>query len=228
MRIEVERLIKQAERDLENARKTLDIEAYELAAFVCQQAVEKHLKAAWMVRKREAPAHALADRVGGRTRRAGRGAQASGIPQSRLHHRAVSRRGERRALRDLRSPDCGSQGGRGRGGVSVAQAVDERIARFRREVLPRLVQRYRPARVLVFGSRARGEALKDSDLDVLIVAEAFRGVRWLDRPVRVAEDCDIRFGVELLCYTPDEYERKLGELGIVRTASEEGLELLTV
>lgn len=110
----------------------------------------------------------------------------------------------------------------------MAQAVDERIARFRREALPRLVRRYRPARVLVFGSRARGEALKDSDLDVLIVAEAFRGVRWLDRPVRVAEDCDIRFGVELLCYTPDEYERKLGELGIVRTASEEGLELLTV
>ncbi len=110
----------------------------------------------------------------------------------------------------------------------MAQAVDERIARFRREVLPRLVQRYRPARVLVFGSRARGEALKDSDLDVLIVAEAFRSVRWLDRPVRVTEDCDIRFGVELLCYTPDEYERKLGELGIVRTASEEGLELLTV
>lgn len=109
----------------------------------------------------------------------------------------------------------------------MAQAVDERIARFRREVLPRLVQRYRPTKVLAFGSRVRGDALKDSDLDLLIVSEAFRGVRWLDRPVRVAEDCDIRLGVELLCYTPDEYARKLQELGIVRTASEEGLELLS-
>jgi predicted nucleotidyltransferase len=111
----------------------------------------------------------------------------------------------------------------------MAQAIDadEKVARFRSEVLPRLVARYQPIRVLVFGSRARGEALKDSDLDVLIVAEAFGGIRWLDRPVRVAEDCDIRFGVELLCYTPDEYQRKLGELGIVRTATDEGRELLT-
>ena len=111
----------------------------------------------------------------------------------------------------------------------MAQAIDadEKVARFRREVLPRLVVRYNPSRVLVFGSRARGDALKDSDLDVLIVAEAFGSIRWLDRPVRVAEDCDIRFGVELLCYTPDEYRRKLGELGIVRTATDEGMELLT-
>lgn len=54
MRIEAARLIKQAERDLENARKSLAAEAYELAAFVCHQAVEKYLKAAWMVTKNEA------------------------------------------------------------------------------------------------------------------------------------------------------------------------------
>jgi len=111
----------------------------------------------------------------------------------------------------------------------MAHAVDqdEKVARFRREVLPRLIERYRPAHVILFGSRARGDALKDSDLDVLVVSDAFADVRWLDRMFRVYQDCDIRMGVELLCYTPDEYQRKLGELGIVRTASEEGLELLT-
>jgi HEPN domain-containing protein len=70
MRVEVERLIKQAERDLENARKTLGVDAYELASFVCHQAVEKYLKAAWMVAKKEpAPrTHSLtelADGLGG-------------------------------------------------------------------------------------------------------------------------------------------------------------------
>ena len=54
MRVEVERLIKQAERDLDNARKNLRAEVYELAAFMCHQAVEKYLKAAWVVVKREA------------------------------------------------------------------------------------------------------------------------------------------------------------------------------
>lgn len=109
----------------------------------------------------------------------------------------------------------------------MAQAVDERIERFRRDALPRLVERFRPSRVLAFGSRVRGEALKDSDLDLLIVSEAFQDVHWLDRAVRVVEECNIRLGVELLCYTPEEYQRKLSELGIVRTATDEGMELLT-
>lgn len=55
MRQEVERSIKQAERDLENARKNVEIEAYELASFMSQQAVEKFLKAAWMEVRGEAP-----------------------------------------------------------------------------------------------------------------------------------------------------------------------------
>ncbi|MGH2610988.1 MAG: nucleotidyltransferase domain-containing protein [Tepidiformaceae bacterium] len=110
----------------------------------------------------------------------------------------------------------------------MAQAIDadERVARFKHEVLPRLVASFRPSTVLVFGSRARGEALKDSDLDVLVVADAFGGIKWPERAARVYRDCDIRFGVELLCYTPEEYARKREELGIVRTAVAEGVELL--
>jgi hypothetical protein len=44
MRTEAERLIKQAERDLINAKKNVEIEAYEVAAFLAEQAVEKFLK----------------------------------------------------------------------------------------------------------------------------------------------------------------------------------------
>lgn len=57
MRIEAQRLIKQAERDLENARKNIGIEAYEVAAFLAEQAVEKYLKAYWMIKKKEAAPH---------------------------------------------------------------------------------------------------------------------------------------------------------------------------
>lgn len=109
----------------------------------------------------------------------------------------------------------------------MAQAVDERVERFRRDYLPRLVEKFRPAKVLVFGSRARGDALRHSDLDLLVVSDAFAGVRWLERSVRVLEQVPVRFGVELLCYTPEEYARKVEEFGIVRTATLEGLELLS-
>lgn len=57
MRPEVERLLRQADRDLENARKNLGIEAYEVAAFLAQQAVEKYLKGAWVVTKKQPAPH---------------------------------------------------------------------------------------------------------------------------------------------------------------------------
>ncbi len=56
-RIEAERLIKQAERDLENARKNVEIGAYEVAAFLANQAVEKYLKGVWITLRGEAAPH---------------------------------------------------------------------------------------------------------------------------------------------------------------------------
>ena len=63
MRREVERLLRQADRDLENARRILTIQAYEVSAFLAQQAVEKYLKGAWVVlRKQPAPhTHSLTE-----------------------------------------------------------------------------------------------------------------------------------------------------------------------
>ena len=49
MRVETQRLIKQADRDLENAAKNVGIAAFEVAAFLAEQWVEKYLKAAWTV-----------------------------------------------------------------------------------------------------------------------------------------------------------------------------------
>ena len=57
MRVEAERLIKQGDSDLLNARKNVEIEAYEVAAFLAEQAVEKFLKAVWIVLKVELPPH---------------------------------------------------------------------------------------------------------------------------------------------------------------------------
>jgi HEPN domain-containing protein len=57
MRREVERLFRQADRDIENARKNLTIEAYEVSAFLAQQAVEKYLKGMWVLLKKEPAPH---------------------------------------------------------------------------------------------------------------------------------------------------------------------------
>jgi len=108
----------------------------------------------------------------------------------------------------------------------MVTGTDKRLEEFRVKFLPKLVDAFHPRLVLAFGSRARREALTHSDLDLLIVSDAFRDIRWLDRPVRVIEKLGLSMGVDMLCYTEEEYGRKRQELGIVRTASEEGILLI--
>lgn len=61
MRKEAERFVRQARRDVENAGKIIATGAYEVAAFLSQQAVEKYLKAVWIekMRKRPPATHSL-------------------------------------------------------------------------------------------------------------------------------------------------------------------------
>ena len=55
MREEVENWWKQAERDLLSARNAFNSKDYYLVAFLCQQTVEKALKALYIKKKKESP-----------------------------------------------------------------------------------------------------------------------------------------------------------------------------
>lgn len=107
----------------------------------------------------------------------------------------------------------------------MAQTQDRKLAEFVRTHLPTLRDRLAPLRVIAFGSRVRGDALSTSDLDLILVSPRFAEVPFLRRPVEVVEMLGYPGGLELLCYTPEEFEQKRQELGIVRVALEEGITL---
>jgi len=50
--------------------------------------------------------------------------------------------------------------------VGAISALDDAVLR---EIVRRLVESYRPERIYLFGSRARGESGQDSDYDLLVV-----------------------------------------------------------
>ena len=58
--------------------------------------------------------------------------------------------------------------------------------------------------LILFGSWARGEPLRESDVDVLIVAEGFRGKPFYEREELVLRLHDGRLPIEPWCYTPEE------------------------
>lgn len=53
MKEEIKNLIEQAEKDFEVAKKNFNIEEYYISAFLCQQAIEKILKAYFAIKNRK-------------------------------------------------------------------------------------------------------------------------------------------------------------------------------
>lgn len=80
-------------------------------------------------------------------------------------------------------------------------------------------------RVILFGSRARGDNLKGSDFDFIIVSKEFEKSPFVLRAAVFYDYWDQKVDVEILCYTPKEFEKKMRQIGIVKTAVEEGIEL---
>jgi predicted nucleotidyltransferase len=107
----------------------------------------------------------------------------------------------------------------------VAQTEDPKLAEFVRDHLPTLRARLGSVQVIAFGSRVRGDALSTSDLDLILVSLWFASVPFLRRPGAILELLDYPGGLELLCYTPEEFEEKREEFGIVRAALEQGIAL---
>jgi hypothetical protein len=100
--------------------------------------------------------------------------------------------------------------------------VKDWIDRF----LAAIKEKYTPEKVLLFGSRARGDNLIDSDVDMIIVSRKFEGVNWLERIRDVSVYWDGLVPLEPICYTPAEFEEKKNMIGIVREAVREGVELV--
>lgn len=95
--------------------------------------------------------------------------------------------------------------------------------------IQRLRERFRDdipiERAILFGSRARGDDRSDSDADVLLVSPAFEGKSAMERGVDLHLAWDVDVPVDLLCYTPDEFEELKDRPSLVRVAVEEGVEV---
>ncbi len=92
----------------------------------------------------------------------------------------------------------------------------------RLEELVSRLQPLRPLRILLFGSAARGDGDEHSDLDVVVVAEEV-APRFLDRVAQAYDLLDPRYALDILIYTPKEYDEMLAcENPLVETAEREG------
>ncbi len=83
-----------------------------------------------------------------------------------------------------------------------------------------VVKTVKPKAILLFGSRARGDAHKESDFDFIVIA---RSMERLDRGKRYAllrplAGYGLGVGVDILSFTPDEFSKAIPRSFILRDA----------
>ena len=84
--------------------------------------------------------------------------------------------------------------------------IDQLIVR----IAERIGREYKPQKVILFGSYARGRPTEDSDIDLFIIKDT--DARMVDRFVEVKRliyDPQLRIPVSPLVYTPKELEERL-------------------
>lgn len=102
---------------------------------------------------------------------------------------------------------------------------DRWIAAFRKSALPEIRRRFRPTSILLFGSRARGAARRDSDIDVIVIASSFRRIPFLKRMPRMLKTAPFARHVDYLCYTPAEFAIVKEQSAVIMDALEHAVEL---
>jgi len=101
------------------------------------------------------------------------------------------------------------------GNVSVSDTVIE-------EIVQRIVAAAQPYKVILFGSRARGEARLGSDLDILVIQDSDEPRYRRSAPLYAAL-ANLPVEVEVVVYTPAEMEEWAGvRQALVTTALREG------
>ena len=84
-------------------------------------------------------------------------------------------------------------------------------------------RKFAPEKIILFGSRARGDHFTTSDIDLIIVSKKFKKIKFYDRMIQVYGNWNNQIDLESLCYTPEEFEKKKKQIGIVRQAVKEGI-----
>lgn len=100
---------------------------------------------------------------------------------------------------------------------------DEVLRLFVETALPVIKRDLAPSKILLFGSRVRGEAREESDIDVIIVSDYFRGVKFVRRMALVLKKVSFPRHVDYICYTPEEFEQVKESSTIVEAALSEGI-----
>ena len=80
-------------------------------------------------------------------------------------------------------------------------------------------------KLLFFGSFAKGNPHRWSDIDLIIVSQKFKGKKSYKRARKLYDYWSLDYPVDFLCYTPEEFNKLKKQFTVVREALITGIEI---
>ena len=96
------------------------------------------------------------------------------------------------------------------------------LEKLKQKIIPKLIQEFEPEKILLFGSRIRGEASEDSDLDVIIVSNVFVDIPFVKRMPMVLKTIRFDKHIDFICYSPSEFQKIKSRSSIIMDALKYG------
>ena len=110
--------------------------------------------------------------------------------------------------------------------VFALEIADAELRDYLAVNLSRIQELFSPRHLIAFGSRVNGTARPDSDLDLIIVSDAFEGIPFGERSRRFNELIPWHLRVDAWCLTVKEFEVQRRQVSLVVQACREGVWIL--
>jgi predicted nucleotidyltransferase len=68
------------------------------------------------------------------------------------------------------------------------------------QVVKQIVEKFKPQKIILFGSYAKGNPRPESDVDLLIVMNT--QLREVQQAIQICQQIEYRFGLDLIVHTP--------------------------
>ncbi len=69
------------------------------------------------------------------------------------------------------------------------------------DVVRQIVEKFKPQKIILFGSYARGNPRPESDVDLLVVMDT--PLREVQQAIQICQQIGYRFGLDLIVHTPN-------------------------
>ena len=75
------------------------------------------------------------------------------------------------------------------------------------QVVKQIVEQFKPQKIILFGSYARGNPRPESDVDMLVVMDT--SLREVQQAIQICQQIEYRFGLDLIVHTPKHLAERL-------------------